>query len=142
MQNPKRDLEGEDPLKPTTSLASVLKDCYGLAEDLEAENEMLKQRNTELEEQLANSIPRDFFNSNVTYENVIEGLAACESNQRSTIRLFFETYLPGNKHRRFRADINKKVKEQEAADKAESSTFNNYGTYVADGGQQVNNVKP
>ena len=139
--NPLLNHEGEDPLKQTTRLASLLNDCCDIAKDLEAENEMLKRRNAELEEQLANSIPRDFFNSNVTYEYVVEGLAACESNQRSTIRLFFETYIPGNKHRRFRADINKKVKEQEAAEKAEN-TFNNYGTYVADGGTQVNNPKP
>ena len=142
MKNPQLNHEGEDPLKQTTGLASTLSNCCDLAAKLEAENEMLTKRNAELEELLANSIPRDFFNSNVTYENVVEGLAACESNQRSTIRLFFETYIPGNKHRQFRANINRKVKELDAAEKAESNTFNNYGTYVADGGTQVNNPKP
>ena len=142
MMNPQLNHEGEDPLQDQMSLVSKLRNCCDLAEVLVVENEMLRKKNKELEELLANSVPRDFFNSNVTYEYVVEGLAACESNQRSTIRLFFETYIPGNKHRRFRADINKKVKELEAAEKAESNTFNNYGTDVADGGTQVNNLKP
>ncbi|MCR4835234.1 MAG: hypothetical protein K5899_02455 [Bacteroidaceae bacterium] len=96
--------------------------------------ETLEAENTELRARL-----NDGWYDRVTFENVVEQIAACEdAKERDEARKIFEPMLKKEMARKLRAEIKRKVKELNDGDG--SRTFNNYGTYteVQSGGVNIN----
>ena len=113
-----------------------------------AENEQLRQRVAKLESEnaaFAETIEQwkkgDEWASRVTYEGVVEQIAACEdAKERDEARKLIEPLLKRNQAAQFRKDIKKRVKELNE-DGGIVSNFNNYGTYneIQPGGININN---
>ena len=84
-----------------------------------AENEQLRQRVAEqdekiakLEEALEQQKKSDEWSSRVTYEGVVEQIAACEdAKERDEARKLIEPLLKRGQAKQFRKDIKKRVKE-------------------------------
>ena len=96
--------------------------------------ETLEAENTELRAKL-----NDGWYDRVTFENVVEQIAACEdAKERDEARKIFEPMLKKEMARKLRAEIKRKVKELNDGDG--SRPFNNYGTYteVQSGGVNIN----
>ena len=109
-----------------------------LEEALE-QNEKIKK----LEEALEQRKKEDEWSSRVTYEGVVEQIAACEdAKERDEARKLIEPLLKKAQVTQFRRDIKKRVKELNE-DSAGGVNFNNYGTYteVHSGGININNKK-
>ena len=114
-----------------------------------ADNEQLRQQVAEqdkvirkLEEALEQQKKSDEWASRVTYEGVVEQIAACEdAKERDEARKLIEPLLKKIQVTQFRRDIKKRVKELN--EENGGSTFNNYGTYteVHSGGININNKK-
>lgn len=103
------------------------------------QNEKIKK----LEEALEQRKKEDEWSSRVTYEGVVEQIAACEdAKERDEARKLIEPLLKRNQVTQFRRDIKKRVKELNE-DSAGGVNFNNYGTYteVHSGGININNKK-
>lgn len=100
---------------------------------LEAENSSLKAR-------LNNG-----WSDRVTYENMVEQIAACEdASERDDARKLVETMLKKDMARKFREDIRRKVQELNGEEAVKAGqTFNNYGTYneIQSGGTNITNNK-
>ena len=98
---------------------------------LEAENAAMKA-------QLNNG-----WTERVTYDNVVEQIAACEdASERDDARKLIEPMLKKEMVRRFREDIRRKVQEMNAEEgRTAGHTFINNGTYneVQAGGTNINN---
>ena len=70
---------------------------------------------------------KDEWSSRVTYENVVEQIAACEdAKERDEGRKLIEPLLKKSQVTSFRRDIKKRVKE---LNEDSGATINNYGTY-------------
>ena len=96
--------------------------------------ETLEAENTELRAKL-----NDGWYDRVTFENVVEQIAACEdAKERDEARKIFEPMLKKEMARKLRAEIKRKVKELNDGDGIR--TFNNYRTYteVQSGGVNIN----
>lgn len=103
------------------------------------QNEKIKKLEETLEQQKKN----DEWASRVTYEGVVEQIAACEdAKERDEARKLIEPLLKKAQVTQFRRDIKKRVKELNE-DSAGGVNFNNYGTYteVHSGGININNKK-
>lgn len=103
------------------------------------QNEKIKK----LEEALEQRKKEDEWSSRVTYEGVVEQIAACEdAKERDEARKLIEPLLKKAQVTQFRRDIKKRVKELNE-DNAGGVNFNNYGTYteVHSGGININNKK-
>ena len=76
------------------------------------ELELAHRHEAELEEELER-LRNDPWASRVTYDNVVEQIAACEDpRERDDARRLIEPMLKRDTVRRFRADIRRKVAEQ------------------------------
>ena len=96
--------------------------------------ETLEAENTELRAKL-----NDGWYDRVTFENVVEQIAACEdAKERDEARKIFEPMLKKEMARKLRAEIKRKVKELNDGDGIR--TFNNYSSYteVQSGGVNIN----
>lgn len=103
------------------------------------QNEKIKK----LEEALEQRKKEDEWSSRVTYEGVVEQIAACEdAKERDEARKLIEPLLKKAQVTQFRRDIKKRVKELNE-DSTGGVNFNNYGTYteVHSGGININNKK-
>ena len=103
-------------------------ECQRRAAMLEAENIAMKSR------------LNDGWSDRVTFENVVEQIAACEdTKERDEARKIFEPMLKREMARKLRAEIKRKVNESNISEG--SRTFNNYGTYneVQAGGTNITN---
>ena len=103
------------------------------------QNEKIKK----MEEALEQRKKEDEWSSRVTYEGVVEQIAACEdAKERDEARKLIEPLLKKAQVTQFRRDIKKRVKELNE-DSAGGVNFNNYGTYteVHSGGININNKK-
>lgn len=92
--------------------------CDNAVECCEKVCELLRQ-NEELERNYAALKARlnDGWTDRVTYENVVEQIAACEdASERDDARKLFEPMLKRDMARKFREDIKKKVKEMNPED--------------------------
>ena len=138
---------GEDPLKEMEAFVEMLLSNIRNAQQLLAERESLTQQVAALEEKNAKLVERldqrkkeEDWASRVTYENVVEQIAACEdTKERDEARKLFEPLLKRGMVMQFRRDIKQRVKELN--EESSGSTFNNYGTYteVHPGGININN---
>ena len=117
----------------------VLDDNEQMRQLVAEQNEKIKK----LEEALEQQKKGDEWASRVTYEGVVEQIAACEdAKERDEARKLIEPLLKKAQVTQFRRDIKKRVKELNE-DGAGGVNFNNYGTYteVHSGGININNKK-
>ena len=117
----------------------VLDDNKQLRQQVAEQNEKIKK----LEEALEQQKKGDEWASRVTYEGVVEQIAACEdAKERDEARKLIEPLLKKAQVTQFRKDIKKRVKELNE-ESGNVSNFNNYGTYteVHPGGININNKK-
>jgi len=140
--------EGRVPLREMKDLtAQWVKYFNGIQQVLD-ENDRLRQQLSEqdekiakLEEALEQQKKGEEWASRVTYDGVVEQIAACEdAKERDEARKLIEPLLKKAQVTQFRRDIKKRVKELNE-DGAGSVNFNNYGTYneVQSGGININN---
>ena len=121
---------------------------FSCVQQMIEENEQLRQRMADkvakiakLEEALEQQKKDNEWSSRVTYEGVVEQIAACEdAKERDEARKLIEPLLKRNQAAQFRKDIKKRVKELNE-DGGIVSNFNNYGTYneIQPGGININN---
>ena len=121
---------------------------FSCVQQMIEENEQLRQRMAEkdakiakLEEALEQQKKDNEWSSRVTYEGVVEQIAACEdAKERDEARKLIEPLLKRNQAAQFRKDIKKRVKELNE-DGGIVNNFNNYGTYneIQPGGININN---
>ena len=147
----------DDPLQALKDFGAQWMNFFGGVQQMMAEHEQLRQRVAELEDENARLTEAaeqqkkcDEWASRVTYEGVVEQIAACEdAKERDEARKLIEPLLKRSQAAKFRKDIKKKVKElnEDSSTGSEQgnggSTFNNYGTYneVQAGGININNKK-
>ena len=139
----------DNPLQPMKDFAAQLMNFFNGVQQALAENEQLRQRVAKLESENAafsETIEQwkkgDEWASRVTYEGVVEQIAACEdAKERDEARKLIEPLLKRSQVTQFRRDIKKRVKELN--EENGGGTFNNYGTYteVHAGGININNKK-
>ena len=139
----------DDPLKDLKDFGAQWVSYFSGVQKVMADNEQLRQRVAlqeekieKLEEALEQQKKNDEWASRVTYEGVVEQIAACEdAKERDEARKLIEPLLKKSLVTQFRRDIKKRVKELN--EENGGSTFNNYGTYteVHAGGVNVNNRK-
>ena len=142
------DKTGADaPLQALKDFGDQLVNYFSGMQQVMVQNEHLRQRVAKLESEnsaLAETIEQwkkgDEWASRVTYEGVVEQIAACEdAKERDEARKLIEPLLKRSQATQFRKDIKKRVKELN--EENGGSTFNNYGTYteVHAGGVNINN---
>jgi hypothetical protein len=147
----------DDPTEALKGFGAQWMNFFSGVQQVLAENEQLRQRVAKLEGEnaaLTELVERqredDEWSSRVTYEGVVEQIAACEdAKERDEARKLIEPLLKRSQAAKFRKDIKKKVKElnEDSSTGSEQgnggSTFNNYGTYneVQAGGININNKK-
>ena len=139
----------DDPLQDLKDFGEQWMNYFRRVQQVVYENEQLRQRVAQqdetivkLEEALEQQKKSDEWASRVTYEGLVEQIAACEdAKERDEARKLIEPLLKLNQVRQFRRDIKKRVKELN--EENGGSTFNNYGTYteVHAGGVNINNKK-
>ena len=139
----------DDPLQDLKEFGEQWMNFFRRVQQVLDENEQLRQRVAQqdekienLEEALEQQKKSDEWASRVTYEGLVEQIAACEdTKERDEARKLIEPLLKLNQVRQFRRDIKKRVKELN--EENGGSTFNNYGTYteVHAGGVNINNKK-
>ena len=142
-----RKLVSADTLETMKDFNSLVFSYIRSSRQILNAHEVLSKRVTELEAEnaaLREKIDRlkrdDEWSNRVTYENVIEQIAACEdAKERDEARKLIEPLLKKSMVTHFRRDIKKRVKE---LNEDGGSTFNNYGTYteVHSGGTNINNM--
>ena len=140
----------EIPLQALKDFGAQVMNYLTGVQQMLAETEQLRQRVAKLENEnaaLAETIEHwkkgDEWASRVTYEGVVEQIAACEdAKERDEARKLIEPLLKRAQVTQFRRDIKKRVKELNE-DGAGGVNFNNYGTYteVHSGGININNKK-
>ena len=118
--------------------------CYDPVENCDRIRD-LQRRLTSLEAENAAMKARlsDGWTERVTYESMVEQIAACEdASERDDARKLVEPMLKRDMARKFREDIRRKVQEIQG-NKESGHTFNNYGTYneAQAGGHIFNNYK-
>ena len=138
----------DNPLQSMKDFGAQLMNFINGYQQALAENEQLRQRVAKLESEnaaFAETIEQwkkgDEWASRVTYEGVVEQIAACEdAKERDEARKLIEPLLKRNQAAQFRKDIKKRVKELNE-DGGIVSNFNNYGTYneIQPGGININN---
>ena len=147
----------DGPLQALKDFGAQWTNYFSGVQQVMAEHERLQQRVAKLENEnaaLRDTIEQqkkgDEWASRVTYEGVVEQIAACEdAKERDEARKLIEPLLKRSQAAKFRKDIKKKVKElnEDSSTGSEQgnggSTFNNYGTYneVQAGGININNKK-
>ena len=138
---------------PLQSLRDFTAKCLNYlngVQQLIAENKLLRQRAAKQDEKIAKLEKEleeqkkkdDDWSSRVTYEAVVEQIAACEdAKERDEARKLIEPLLKRAQVTLFRKDIKKRVKELN--EENVGGTFNNYGSYteVHAGGININNKK-
>ena len=139
----------DNPLQPMKDFGAQLMNFFNGVQQALAENEQLRQRAAKLESENAafsETIEQwkkgDEWASRVTYEGVVEQIAACEdAKERDEARKLIEPLLKRSQVTQFRRDIKKRVKELN--EENGGGTFNNYGTYteVHAGGINISNKK-
>lgn len=142
---------GDDaPLQALKDFGAQWINYFSGVQQVIADNEQLRKRVAQLESEnaaLAETIEHwkkgDEWASRVTYEGVVEQIAACEdAKERDEARKLIEPLLKKAQVTQFRRDIKKRVKELNE-EGAGGVNFNNYGTYteVHAGGININNKK-
>jgi hypothetical protein len=139
----------DNPLQSMKDFVAQLMNFFNGVQQALAENEQLRQRVAKLESENAafsETIEQwkkgDEWASRVTYEGVVEQIAACEdAKERDEARKLIEPLLKRSQVTQFRRDIKKRVKELN--EENSGGTFNNYGTYteVHAGGINISNKK-
>ena len=127
-----------DPRETAAVIGEGVKQMLAFIEVLESDLKQAKKRIAEVERE-NERLRNDPWASRVTYDNVVEQIAACEdARERDDARKLIETMLKRDMARRFRGDIRLKVQEMHTGDNAK--TFNNYGTYnAAEAGGTISN---
>ena len=138
------------PLQTLKDFGAQLTNFFRGMEQVMAENEQMRllvaeqnEKIKKLEEALEQQKKGDEWAIRVTYEGVVEQIAACEdAKERDEARKLIEPLLKKAQVTQFRRDIKKRVKELNE-DGAGGVSFNNYGTYneVHSGGININNKK-
>ena len=138
------------PLQEMKAFLGQMSKYFNSVLQMMAENEQLRLRVAEqdrtiakLEEALEQQKKGDEWASRVTYEGVVEQIAACEdAKERDEARKLIEPLLKRGQVTQFRKDIKQRVKELNE-EGAGGVNFNNYGTYteVHAGGININNKK-
>jgi regulator of replication initiation timing len=145
----------DNPLQSMKDFAAQLMNLINGYHQALAENEQLRQQAAKLRQRVAKlesenaafaeTIEQwkkdDEWASRVTYEGVVEQIAACEdAKERDEARKLIEPLLKRSQVTQFRRDIKKRVKE---LNEESAGTFNNYGTYteVHAGGINISNKK-
>lgn len=126
MINTNNNQDGDNSLEKLKVFVAQWKGYFDCANEVMAENELLLQRvaelekknaeleakNAELEEKLEMATTGDEWSSRVTYESVVEQIAACEdAKERDEARKLIEPLLKRAMVTRFRRDIKRRVKE-------------------------------
>ena len=140
----------DDPLQALKDFGAQMANYFRGVQQVLDDNEQMRQLVAEqnekikkLEEALEQQKKGDEWASRVTYEGVVEQIAACEdAKERDEARKLIEPLLKKAQVTQFRRDIKKRVKELNE-DGAGGVNFNNYGTYteVHSGGININNKK-
>ena len=110
---------GEDPLQDARAFVAEWMTHLGTIQQMLEENAQLKERVTALEAEnaaLTDTIDQwkkgDEWSSRVTYENLVEQIAACEdAKERDEARKLIEPLLKKSQVTQFRRDIKRRVKE-------------------------------
>ena len=149
MDQTKTNKEVETAQQALKDFGAQWMNYFSCVQQMIEENEQLRQRMAEkdakiakLEEALEQQKKDNEWSSRVTYEGVVEQIAACEdAKERDEARKLIEPLLKKSQVTQFRRDIKKRVKELN--EENGGSTFNNDGTYteVHAGGVNVNNRK-
>ena len=115
----------DDPLQALKDFGAQWMNFFGGVQQMMAEHEQLRQRVAELEDENARLTEAaeqqkkcDEWASRVTYEGVVEQIAACEdAKERDEARKLIEPLLKRSQATQFRKDIKRRVKElnEEAA---------------------------
>ena len=150
MDQTKTNKEVETAQQALKDFGAQWMNYFSCVQQMIEENEQLRQRMAEkdakiakLEEALEQQKKDNEWSSRVTYEGVVEQIAACEdAKERDEARKLIEPLLKRGQVTQFRKDIKKRVKELNE-ESAGGVNFNNYGTYteVHAGGVNVNNRK-
>ena len=119
MTDPIYQPEGMDPLQEMKDLTAHWANYFNGIQQVLDENMQLRQRVAELEsenEALTDTIDQwksnDEWSSRVTYEGVVEQIAACEdAKERDEARKLIEPLLKKAQVTQFRRDIKRRVKE-------------------------------
>ena len=140
----------DGPLQALKDFGAQWTNYFSGVQQVMAEHERLQQRVAKLENEnaaLRDTIEQwkkgDEWASRVTYEGVVEQIAACEdAKERDEARKLIEPLLKRGQVTQFRKDIKQRVKELNE-EGAGGVNFNNYGTYteVHAGGININNKK-
>ena len=148
MDQTKTNKEVETAQQALKDVGAQWMNYFSCVQQMIEENEQLRQRMAEkdakiakLEEALEQQKKDNEWSSRVTYEGVVEQIAACEdAKERDEARKLIEPLLKRNQAAQFRKDIKKRVKELNE-DGGIVSNFNNYGTYneIQPGGININN---
>ena len=109
----------DDPLQALKDFGAQWANYFSGVQQVVADNEQLRQRVAKLESEnaaLAETIEQwkrnDEWASRVTYEGVVEQIAACEdAKERDEARKLIEPLLKRGQAKQFRKDIKKRVKE-------------------------------
>lgn len=110
---------GEDPLQDARAFVAEWMTHLGTIQQMLEENAQLKERVAALEAEnaaLTETIDQwkkgDEWSSRVTYENLVEQIAACEdAKERDEARKLIEPLLKSGQVKQFRRDIKRRVKE-------------------------------
>ena len=110
---------GNTPLNTLKTFTEEGLRYFGIIQQVLQENEQLKQRVEALENEnaaLAETVAQwkngDEWSNRVTYENVVEQIAACEdAKERDEARKLIEPLLKRGQATQFRKDIKRRVKE-------------------------------
>ena len=110
---------GEDPLQEAKAFVAKWMNCMSTVQEVLEENEQLKQRVASLESEnaaLTETVEQwknnDEWSNRVTYDSVVEQIAACEdAKERDEARKLIEPLLKKSQVTQFRRDIKRRVKE-------------------------------
>ena len=150
MKETMKNQEDGMPLEEMKAFVWQMSNYFSGVQQVMAEHERLQQRVAKLENEnaaLRDTIEQwkkgDEWASRVTYEGVVEQIAACEdAKERDEARKLIEPLLKRGQVTQFRKDIKQRVKELNEEGTG-GVNFNNYGTYteVHAGGININNKK-
>lgn len=145
------NLVDDDPQEAMEDYGAKVLKFFNYLQRMFDENKQLRQRVAEqgekiakLEGALEEQKKNDDWSSRVTYDGVVEQIAACEdAKERDEARKLIEPLLKRAQVTLFRRDIKRRVKELNDEQGNGGSTFNNYGSYteVHAGGVNINNKK-
>ena len=140
----------ENPLQTLKDFGAQWMNFFCGVQQVVAEIEQLRQRVAKqdetikrLKEALEQQKKGDEWANRVTYEGVVEQIAACEdAKERDEARKLIEPLLKRGQVTQFRRDIKRRVKELNE-DGAGGINFTNFGTFteVHPGGININNNK-